>query len=167
MTTSAPETTASVTSEGSVKTADGKFIEYPDGFKITFVKAETRPDSKPAFDGDPNTKDRVRVTLLLENQGPTPVTIAADLNVMKAYGGINRFDLNLDPGYAGEDESRNAKPNRLSPGTSLQVYETFNIPASQRDAIAISVNDFSTFAPADGGAYTPYTFTDIEDVLEQ
>ncbi len=145
--------------------ADGKFVVYPDGFKITFVKAEPRPDSEPAYDGDPDTKDRVRITLLLENEGPAPVTIDADLNVMKAYGGVNRFDLNLDPGFAGEDEARNEKPNRLSSGTSFEVYETFNIPTEMRDDIAVSVNDFGTFAPTGGGSYAPYTFIDIEDVL--
>lgn len=36
-----------------------------------------------------------------------------------------------------------------------------------RDAIAVSVNNFSTFTPATGDAYTPYTFADIEDVLSE
>lgn len=160
-----PETPGQISTEGSVKTQDGKFVEYPDGFKISFLKAQVRPDSKPAFDGDPDTSNRVRITLLLENTGTAPITINSDLTTMKAYGGANRFELNLDPGFAGSQEARNDKPHRLSPGTTFEVYETFNIPADKRGEIAVSVNDFPTFTPSKGDAYTQYTFADIQDVL--
>lgn len=159
------ETPAQIPTEGSVKTQNGKFVAYPDGFKISFLKAEVRPDSKPAYDGDPDTKDRVRITLLVENGGTAPISVDPDRTVMKAYGGVNRWELNLNAGFAGSQEARNEKPNRLSPGTSLEVYETFNIPADKRDAIAVSVNDWPTFTPAAGEAYKAFTFADIEDVL--
>lgn len=164
--------------EGSVTTTDGKFVEYPDGFRITFVKAENRPDAKPAFDGD-YVKDRVRFTLLLENNGSSAVAIDPGapftpvVPIMTATGGINQFDLQYDTGFMGETEARNQLPRRLSPGTSLMVYESFNIPQDKRDAITVTVNSgeeyvFTSSSPSmRDRSYSRFTFTDVHTLLKK
>lgn len=151
--------------EGSVTTADGKFVEYPGGFRLTFARAENRPDDDPAYDGDTSADDRIRFTILAENKGNVPVTVDPDTQVMVALGGVNQFELEASPEYMGSDEAASQLPNRVMPGTQLEIYETFSVPEDMRDALAVTVNSAGTFS-VDEGYFTPYTFLDVEALLQ-
>lgn len=154
-----------VDSEGSVTTADGKFVEYPGGFRLTFVRAENRPDDDPAFDGDTSADDRIRFTLLARNSSIVPITVEPDSQVIVALGGVNQFELEASPEYFGSDEAASQLPNRIMPGTEVQIYETFSVPQDMRDAIAVTVNAAPTFS-SDEGYYTPFTFLDVQTLLQ-
>lgn len=153
--------------EGSVTTKDGKFVQYPDGFRITFLKAENRPDAQSPY-ADRVNKHRVRFTLLLENTGTSAVMIDPQTMALDSTGGVNRFDLEHAPdSYGSEAESDAQPPQRLSPGTSFTIYENFEVPQDKRDAITVTVNspDSMAFTAADGSKYTPFTFLDVQTLL--
>ena len=158
-----------VKTEGSVLTDEGKWVEWPDGLRVTFVKAETRPDSKPVLGvPDAPTTNRVRVTFQLKNDGPQPVAIV-NWDV-KALGGDNQFSLKEDHGFMGETEANNDQvtPARLIPGSSFQWYRTFNVPPEYRSVISITVQHPTEKYPTydSNTQSTPFTFNGVGNVLK-
>ena len=153
-----------VTNEGSVLTADGKWVQYPDGLKVTFVSAVNRPDAKATYSSNVNT-NRVRITLRFENTGTVPIPITAWDSNISAFGGVDRFPLGKDSYYSDPSEasSEGSAPTQLAPGSSYEWYMTYNVQAEYRDNISVTLQShpYDQDSGLAGAAYTPYTFTDI------
>lgn len=156
-----------IQTEGSVPTEDGKFIEWPDGMRVTFVSAVSRPNVKSPY-SDRIISNRVRFTFTFQNNGPQAVSITSWQNGFSVYGGADRYSLTEDSGFGstdpigtpGKDEatSYGTAPTQLAPGSSYEYHVTYIIPTEYRDSIAIELNRL-------GGTYTTYTFTDVGKVL--
>jgi hypothetical protein len=156
--------------EGSVTTADGRFIKYPDGFRIDFVSAErfSSADVERALPGSYDVEtdnerdvavDDVAVKVTLKYTNKSPVHLPLDgTDMMSGFYGVNRL-----PGdtikWAGDNVlAQDPMPTRIASGSSELFWSTFEVPKSELLTFVVT--------PTLLGEYTPYTFTDIGKVLK-
>ena len=156
--------------EGPVTTADGRFIAYPDGFRIDFVSAESfsSAEVERALPGSYDVKTdnerdvaagnvAVKVTLKYTNGTPEHLPLEGK-KMMSGFYGVNRLPADMIS-WAGDNTfGQDRMPTRIASGSSDLFWDTFEVPKS----------DLSTFVvePTLLGEYTPYTFTEIGKALK-
>lgn len=165
------EVELAVTSEGSVATPDGSFIEYPDGLKITLTAVEDVSfdvrNENSFFLDDPSVVEEwdmdYRIYAFVstwENVGDEAIDLS-ELNAALNYTamtGENRYPVEW--AYAESAEATSTEPAQLAPGTSHEHRLSFYY--SREDdgqPMSYTVNT--------GSMYTPYTFTDAETLLPE
>ncbi len=155
--------------EGPVTTADGRFIKYPDGFRIDFVSAESfsSAEVERALPGSydietDNERDvaaaNVAVKVTLKYTNGTPEHLSLDgVRMMSAFYGVNRLPADSIT-WAGDNVfNQDPMPTRIASGSSDLFWSTFEVPKSQLSTFVVT--------PTLLGEYTPYTFTEIGKVL--
>lgn len=146
--------------EGSVTVGDEAFVEYPDGLIVRVVRVDT-PDRSLGVDV-PADMSLVRVTVSLENTGTSPVELGDGVRRLDILYGENRYEADMEAGYASDDPAKQMSskdPERLVPGSTIEIFETSVVPTADLDELAVTVNIAR-------GHYTPFTFTDIETLIE-
>ena len=174
-----------ISTEGSVTTADGKFVRYPDGLVLTFesvedITAQAVKENPGSFGPDfassglgeayDTSKNRIlRVHFTAENKGSGTIKVDPDkLPLDSCFYGQNRVPGGA-VGFIGSTLLGSKDPTQLAPGTSFDFYGScgvtkMNVPLAAAPYV-------SMFTPADNGpmaglAYSPFTFTDLEKVLK-
>jgi hypothetical protein len=155
--TLSPDAAAEPT-EGSVTTADGSFVEYPNGLRLEIAKVELDPEfgerNAAVGAGGFDYSQGLHVTVLFTNNG----TDVYPLN--KEFGGITvgvTFGVNQyeASGYMFDD----TLPSQLVPGSSATNTYDFTLPpAGVEDDLRVSVTP-------DASLFTTYTFTDVQTLL--
>jgi hypothetical protein len=156
--------------EGPVTTADGRFIKYPDGFRIDFMSAQqfTSDQVEKALPGsyDVETDDpkdvaagsvAIKVTLKYTN-GTLENIPLENQTMMAGLYGENRLPAEA-VNWAGDNIfAQDPMPTRITSGATATFWRTFEVPKS----------DVGTFVvePTLLGEYTPWTFTDIGKVVK-
>ena len=157
--------------EGSVTTADGRFIRHPDGFRIDFVSAESfsSADVERVLPGsyDVETENKrdvaadsvaVKVTLKYTNGSPEHIPVEEGMSMMSGFYGVNRLPADTI-NWAGDNVfTQDPMPTRIASGSSALFWSTFEVPKSELSTFVVE--------PTLLGEYTPYTFTDIGKVLK-
>ena len=149
-----PEEIDSVMWAGDVSTADGSFVEYPDGLKVAFVGVEpgSAPVSEEQGDLDPE-KDLVRVNLLVSNSGPDALPIDGGYTSFRVFEGENLVEVSSHVGYFGEEDDLYSADDAsvIAPGSSLEVFQSFEVEPGA--ALEVELNpDFF------GVEHTPFVF---------
>lgn len=157
--------------EGPVTTVDGKFIKYPDGFRIDFVSAEefssvdverVLPGS---YDIDTDNErdvaaDNVAVKVKLKYTNGTPAHLPLDATtMMNGFYGDNRLPADTINWSGDNVFGQDPMPTRLASGSTQLFWRTFEVPKSELSTFVVE--------PTLLGEYTPYTFVDIAKVLNE
>lgn len=144
--------------EGSVTTADGTFIQYPNGLRVEIASVKTNDPvsaDSAASAGHADYTASLDVTLKFTNNGATAYALnkAADgINPQMTFG-ANQYSA---IGWAALDDTL---PNQLVPGTNAtQTYEFSFPPSGVTDNLRLTVTP-------DANAFTTYTFTDVQTLL--
>lgn len=142
---------------GDVNTADGRFVEYPNGLRITFKGATSANAPLTRADGEYGKGTAlmtVRVTIA--NKGKETIQLGDYATLFNAYAGPNLNELDAEAGYTDEDLISDVTAQVISPGSSIDVYSTYGVPASAPVALWVNTGDYFP----DLG-YTDYVFYGI------
>lgn len=149
-------------------TADGSFVQYPDGVVVRLAKMQRLPaDLSGSIDDQgqvvPLPKDKVliRATLSVKNGSAQPLTeFDTHANMVLLYG-ENRYEAEQDSGYvdAPPPELNPKLPTRLAAGSTVEFSQSFDVPATDVGVLAVQ-------AEINSGVYTNYTFTDAQTLLK-
>lgn len=150
---------ARVQTEGSVTTRDGSFVKYPNGAVVRLVKVEhERPDECVGI-----TKGHVCIIAeaTLTNTGTAPLVFDIHGGAqLEMFYGVNRAAS--PPGAVLQQDGQIVTfPRRCMPGTTVAVANSFAIPASEMDSLALQFEGFL----ASGKKIGPYLFTDVQALL--
>ncbi len=152
----AVDSQSAVDYEGSVLTADGMFVRYPDGVVVTFASVEklasNLAETKPG-------QTLVKVSFTIRNEGNASVPLDGNYRSLTLLYGEDRYQADQNPGYTESADVLTSKiPEQISPGSIVPLFYTFDVPSSGMAAIAVRLD----LRP---GVYTTYVFTDVEKRL--
>lgn len=146
-----------IQTEGSVTTADGVFIQYPDGLRgqITAVKAKPN-DAEHPDDSHPDANELLTVTFELSNTGTSPVPLDGTVSGVQTtlYYGVNRYTATS---WMTDPNGVQDLPQQLVPGTNASFDQEFTLPSSGLSVLAVK------FQPDQN--HSPYTFTDVQTLV--
>lgn len=149
-----PEEVDSIAWAGDVNTADGSFVEYPDGLRVEFagVVPGSAPVSEEQGDLDPE-KDLVRVNLLVSNSGPDALPIDGSYTSFRVFEGENLVEVSSHVGYFGEEDDLYSADDAsvIAPGSSLEVYQSFELEPGTSLEVELNPDFF-------GMEHTPFVF---------
>jgi hypothetical protein len=144
--------------ESSVTTADGAFIQYPNGLRGQVIAVKARAnDADHTTDGHPEFDEMVTVTFQLSNTGTVPVQLNTDAlgpSQLDLYYGQNRYQAN---GWMTDPHGIADLPKQLNPDTKASFDQEFTLPSSGLEALVL------TFHP--DVTYPPHTFTDVQTLI--
>lgn len=141
---------------GSVTTADGRFVTYPNGRTIRFLGIQKLTAAQAGADSGvtPPPGDVLAVHLRLEQTGqPTEVG---------AWGPDLLYGPNQQSAGAwlfADKQFETDLPRRVSPGNPVDVWISYLVPPGQSKTLALEVP---------GGiadTYTPFDFLDVQTAL--
>jgi hypothetical protein len=162
---------AGISTEGPVTTADGRFIEYPDGFRIDFVSAKefSSAEVEKALPGSYDVKTgnerdiadgnvAVKVTLKYTNGTSENLPVESS-SMMNGFYGVNRVPADSVSWADDNIFHRDPMPTRIASGSSELFWNTFEVPKADLASFVVEPDLL-------GGDYTTYTFTEIDQVLK-
>ena len=162
--------------EGSVTTADGKFVQYPDGLVLTLTGVRdvtkklvaTQPDCATGKLGycDATKYHFIRFEITAENRGLATLPIKND-PFDHVYYGVNRQPADRQDGFLDSKEivARQHEPTQLMPGTSFVFYRSYNITDPTAPLAVQLYPDAFPLITSDGSTRSPYTWTDAQTLL--
>jgi len=162
--------------EGSVTTADGKFVQYPDGLVLTLTAARDVTQKLVAADPECATGKEdycdatkyhfIRIELTAENRGSATVPVKNN-PFDHVYYGIDRQPADQQVGFnnSGEIVSSQHEPTQLAPRTSFVFYRSFNIVDPTAPLAVQLYPEAFPLTAVDGSKRSPYTWTDVQTLL--
>jgi hypothetical protein len=165
--TDSPPGPAAISTEGSVTTKDGAFVQYPNGLRgeITKVIAKADDGTHPD-DSHPDFNELVTVTVKLSNTGSTPVKLDNDglgTSQLDLYYGVNRYQAE---GWMTDLHGVQDLPQQLVPGTSATFDSDFTLPSTELGTLAVTFQPGAGISASESASYTAYTFTDVQTLLK-
>ena len=153
----APEDLEGIAWAGDVSTADGSFVEYPDGLRIDFAGVEpgSAPVSEEEGDLDPE-KSLVRVSLTVTNSGPDALPLDGSYVPFRVFEGENLTEVSSHVGYFGEEDDLYSADDAsvVAPGSELAVYQSFEVEPGTSLEVELNPDFF-------GSEHTPFVFYGI------
>ena len=153
----APEDLEGIAWAGDVSTADGSFVEYPDGLRVEFAGAEpgSAPVSEEEGDLDPE-KSLVRVSLTVSNSGPDALPVDGGFIPFRVFEGENLVEVDAHVGYFGEEGDLYSADDAsvVAPGAELEVYQSFEVEPGAEIEVELNPDFF-------GVEHTPFVFYGI------
>ena len=142
---------------GDVSTADGSFVEYPDGLRVEFAGVE--PGSAPVSEeeGDLNPdRSLVRVSLTVSNSGPDALPLDGGYTPFRVFEGENLTEVSSHVGYFGEEDDLYSADDAsvVAPGSELAVYQSFEVEPGASLEVELNPDFF-------GSEHTPFVFYGI------
>lgn len=160
---------------GSAKTADGRFIKYPNGVTVALAKVQRMPNTygsavNSGSVGLEPSYALVRVDLDVTNTGAATASLGALTTQTAAFSVMygNAVTAPENPGVintGGPDTldlvHQDNPPAVVAPGTHADVYMSFSVPVADLAAMSVAVD------PDPAVGYTPYRITDADSVMVQ
>lgn len=151
----------SVATSGSVTTADGSFVQYPNGVReeiIAVVVDDAYGQRNLEVGGEGSDPGH-------PNDGGLHITVKYTNNGSAAYQFVDESDIDSDLTFGANEYSAQqyfpdeTLPAQLVPGTSATQTYDYTLPASEEhDNLRMTVTP-------DENTYTKYTFTDVQTLI--
>jgi hypothetical protein len=147
-----------VDAEGSVTTADGSFVQYPNGLRMEISSVsldEAMGQADATVDpSHPDYTEGLHVTVHFVNNGTDTYTLNKEMGgiTVGLTFGANRYAAS---GWMSAD----TLPGQLVPGSDATNTYDFTVPpASAEDNLRLTVTP-------DAAVFTTYTFTDVQSLI--
>ncbi|KLO63904.1 hypothetical protein AA983_04085 [Dermacoccus sp. PE3] len=128
---------------GDVNTSDGRFVSYPNGLRVTFKSAASAHAPQTRADGKYGKgTSLMTVRLTISNEGQDTIQLDSFSSLFNAYGGPNLNELEVEAGYTDEDLISDNTAQVISPGSSIDVYSTYEVPAAAPVALWVKTDDY-------------------------
>ncbi len=101
----------------------------------------------------------IKVTVVFSNTGTMPIPLDQHRYLWRLLSSPNRFEANNDGGWnTTGDQLTSPVPERVAPGQSVTLFDSWDVPADQLASLAVRVDL--------DGAVVPWVFTDAQTLLK-